>query len=307
MAEAIASTSAGTLSAKSFVEAFRTNTSFDYDQGQGTVQQFEDALVNNRDDGRQFLYMAFGRQSSPWSPDDNVPPTPLDIDGEYNAFYDDIVGLKQVTNTDIQVVTERINFIIGESYSIGDVVLVNDTSNSRYRVYRLRTVAGGGSAVIATIDPNTVVEDSDNIATTADGTWEFLYNMTLDEKFRFTTGSDTDRDSNGWMLARDSIYRSQGRAAIIYIRLGDEANAALAAGFRQIGIIRNQMTDEVGGTGNLVKLATNQQPFYLPADIIDRTVTSQRFIDDSIIYLENRTLITKTPDSFEDIRIVLRF
>lgn len=306
-AEAIASNSAGSYSAKAFKESFNSNTSFDYNIAEGTVQVVEDALINNRDKGRQFLYMGFGRQTTAWTPDDNDPPTPLNTQADFDAFYDDMVGLKQVDNTKIQVVTERVNFIIGESYVVGDVVLVDDTANSKYQVFRFNTIAGGGGSIVVTANPKDVTLDSNNIATTVDGTWEFLYEMTLDEKFEFTTGSDGDKDANGWMLVKENWSRSKGRAVMIYVRLGDEANAALSAGFRQIGLLRNVMKDQDGGTGNYVKLSTNPQTFYVPADFVTRDTGTQKYVNDIVIYQENRTLITKSADSFEDIRIVLRF
>lgn len=305
MAEAIASTGAGSFTAKAFVEAFSSNTSFEYDSGQGTVQQFEDALENERDKGRQTLYMAFGRQTAPWTPDDNIPNTPVNQLSDYDNFYDNIVGLKAVSNTDIQVVLERTNFIIGESYTIGDVVLVNDTSNSKYKIYKLLNVTAGGTSLIVSEDPKLVTPTVDKIVTTTEATWLFLYDISTTEKFKFSTGSDTLKDGSGWMLAKDEFYSSGARAVMIYVRLGDEANTALLDGFRQIGIIRNAMKDKTGG--NLEKLTKDPKDFYLKADIKARDSGSQRFIENSIIYLENRTLIKKTTESFEDIRVVIRF
>ena len=192
------------------------------------------------------LYM-FLAKPSVWSSDSEVPPDPIDNQQSYSKLWQEIIGLKKISFTNMVHVVPRISWIsntIYDEYDNEDPNLLGKNFyviNSEYNVYKC---IDNNNRKISNNEP---IGKNLNIFSTADGyKWKFLYSISNADRLNFLT--DT------WMPVRknEDVASVAKDGAIEHIKIlnsgldysvrarviveGDGANASI--GTRQsLGVI----------------------------------------------------------------------
>lgn len=132
------------------------------------------------------LYLFIGKPY-PWA-DDLVPETPVDNDIEHYKIWDNIIGFKQILNSDARIVVPRVDWVIGTVYSQYDNIDANLNQKQFYvlnRNYEVFKCISNNNDDYSIVEPEgTNLE----IFTTSDGyKWKYLYTISSSDQARFLT------------------------------------------------------------------------------------------------------------------------
>ncbi len=158
------------------------------------AQTFKESFAGGSSDS---YYMFIGRPQ-PWTPNDNISPSPIDSDASFASLWKDVMALKRITSSDISLSIPRRPWSSGVVYdqyshsynslnlsSSGATNLYDATFyviNSEYRVYKCISNNNGNVSV------NEPTGTSTNIFTTIDGySWKFMYGLDTNTVMKYVT------------------------------------------------------------------------------------------------------------------------
>ena len=280
------------------------------------ARNFREALERT-DPDPDSLYLFFGKNSA-WV-DENAPDTPeQSITNEF-ITRGNIIGIKKITVTNTCFVVPRYNWVSGtvyDEYAAADDELFTKNFyvlTPENNVYKCLDNNSGGQSIVQPSGTST------SATQTGDGyTWKFMYNLSTSVVQNFLT---TD-----WMPVptfgqRTAFQESVETAAIYsagtpvgghgsnaveelgakYLMIsqsfdGDESSVfPVNDDYRQYGIWKNP---ELISNGNIATGTT-----YL----VDDSNTDIDINTGSVLYIDNRKVITRAADQAENFQLILSF
>jgi len=282
-------------------------------------------------------YVTFGRGSDTWSSIENntnfQPPMPVNSTLYKSDFYKLIDYYTKINNTNIKLVTERVDWQPNNSYDLYSLIITNSTNdnlditipNTGYGVYKC---VSKSSDNIESVNYPTYNNGGMASIDTEDGySWEYMYSIPLEMIENYTTKeyipvpapSDLVTDTNILYWGLDLVnytrfdinslsYKLNVSKIMIHALLSDSDPVSV---YRQIGIVSNPweyalMVDQnfpdgidssQSGWKIQTKLADNAS--YLSSEILQET--------GQLIYMENRPPIEHSPGEIQKIQIVIGF
>jgi hypothetical protein len=132
------------------------------------------------------LYLFIGRPYT-WN-NENIPETPVDIEGLQYQLWDSMIGMKRISATDTENVTRRINwrkFSVYTPFDDRDPKLYEKpfyVLTGEYRVYKCIDNYNGAQSLY---EPSST---SFEVFTTSDGyKWKYMYTIGASDQLRFLT------------------------------------------------------------------------------------------------------------------------
>jgi len=238
-----------------------------------------------------YLYLGISG-TTPWV-NEATPPTPLDTFDEGTSWWSELIGLHRVATVDFVLAVPRIDWTTGTEYFAIDTSLENPWSVSTYvmtsnfDVYRVISAPG---AVVSTIEPTHLSGD----VTDAEGyTWRYMYTL--------STYNQTNLLTTTWLpvefgLAEDVYEFMNTKFVIARARLLD-TDLPTGVTYRKLGLVANPLQ----GTANPGTPVTAD-------NVINTTPGVEIQIESGdVVYVENRSPITRNIGQFEEIKLVVEF
>lgn len=273
------------------------------------------------DPAPEYLYMFIGRNTA-WDTDSHlveVPETPTDnITTEFEARAE-MYAIKRVTITDTALVVPRYNWTtstVYDEYDADDTTLFTKdfyVLNSSNNVYKCLS---NNSGAASTVEPTGTSTSS---ISTGDGySWKFMYNLSStmiatfldddwlpvphgDQKTSFQTAVESSAayaagsppGGHGFNAASELGAR---RVMVVQSFVGEESGTIDATGeIRQFGLISNPLLVSTGevATGSVYSVNDSS------SDINENS--------GSVLYIDNREVVSRATDQSETAKIILRF
>jgi len=253
------------------------------------------------------LYYGIGR-STPWTNEVN-PPAALVATSEETAAYDALEGAHKVDPKDIVPVVPRKTWTVGTEYVTKDLAIANTQATNFYvvtsnaEVYMCESKDLTGSTYAN--PPLSVNEPTGTgIVNTSDGyTWKFLYDLSIYDSSTLL--------STNWLPVNyaDHISTLQTSSGDIHAAKTLDCNACLVRGsisdialntnitYRQVTIISNPLASD-GVT--LASAVDYTKP-------VDPTFPEWTLYSGDILYIDNRSPITRTFGQNEEMYTVIEF
>lgn len=279
------------------------------------AKAFYDALTRSSP-SPEIFYQFFGR-SDAWS-DENVPPVPESSQQEEDSIRDAILAMKKISAADIVFVARRINWtngVVYSQYSSTDPGLRNKNFyviTDEYNVYKC---ISNNSGVASTSKPTST---SPFTITTGDGyQWKFMFTVPNSFIVPFLTRDwipvpvGAMKLSSQIAVENAATYVSGGPVGghgsnaveelfasniMMTVRWDGSEDGIVPSDidYRQIGLWANPLDAEGNPvTGNVLYILDSNN---------EVDVNTGR-----IIYIENRTAITRAADQVEQISIILEY
>jgi len=280
-----------------------------------SAKNFRSAL-ERVDPAPDSLYLFFGRDSA-WS-NENSPPTPLNSISDEFVTRGNIIGVKRLTVTNTCFVAPRYDWVSGTiyaEYSATDADLFTKefyVITSENNVYKCLDNNSGGQSIVQPSGTST------SATQTGDGyTWKFMYNLSTSivQNFLVTDWLPVpfggQRTSFQTSVETTAVYSTgtpvggHGSNAVEelgagYLMLsqsldGDESSVfPVDDDYRQYGLWKNPRLLN-GNIANATTYTVNESD----SDINIET--------GSLLYVENRRVITRSGDQSENFQLILAF
>ena len=233
--------------------------------------------------GNSSLYLGIGRNTA-WADDAN-PPVPVDTKQEETDFWDNLIGIQRVQANDVQLMVPRYDWAAG----LTDFVVfdVNDPNayntkfyckNSNNDVYELIAKTNATDATVT--EP---VGTGQNISTGDGHTWKYLYSISASDATNLMTVS--------WMPVSDHNFANKLGARYLVLRaVITDTSLPVDVQYRQIGAITNPLDS----AGNPVVADSEVQ-------------ANLQLYSGTVMYIENRTPISRLSGQSETLLIILQF
>lgn len=248
------------------------------------AERFVNAFLDN--DPTYNVYVAFS-DAGDWSPDPQVPDTPVDALSEEGTFWAGLLGVVKVNDVDTDIVTPKVVWTSGTAYTVYDSTtgVIADWDNpthyvinSENRVYKCTTAGGGNS----TFEP-TGAADVD--FTGSDGYyWTYLYDASYDYSLLTTS----------WMpVPTAHVYTLGAHRILVRKEIPDNTNSGgilpATGSYNQVGIVVNPQKGDDSG---------NFTAAYGVPGATSTTVSTTLAVG-SVLVLDNRPPITRNNSQSE--------
>lgn len=231
------------------------------------------------------LYLAISGTTA-W-PTETSPPLPVDTVDEVTSFWSELIGAHLLSTTDISIATPRVNWTSGNMYYVYDTSLEDPFAtkpcyvmNSNYDVYVCEGVGGSTS----TSEP---VHTSGSVVAPDGYTWRYVFTVSAYGQLELL--SDSWIPVTATLNQTDSLL-IDARYMILRAKLLD-TDLPVGVTYRKVAIISNPILVD----GATPASATNALPAELTSNSGD------------MIFLENRSPVTRATAQYEDIKAVLEF
>lgn len=262
------------------------------------------------------LYLYFGKDTE-WT-DENTPDTPTEAISTEFETRSAIIGIKKISQADTAFVIPRYNWVtntVYTQYDEDDISLFNKNfyvMNSNFNVYKCLDNNAGGTSVVQPTGTST------SPVITGDGyTWKFMYNLSSSLIAEFLT--------NDWLPVPDGGQKTSFQTSVesnaVYSAGspagGHGANAIEELGAKRIMISQKIDKDESG----IFPTDDDYRQFGLwlnPKDTNGNLATATTYsvnesnstIDEntgSILYIDNRRVVTRSSEQSESFKLVTSF
>lgn len=298
-----------------------------------------DTVASSIKDNRMKAFLAIGRETA-WD-DDSLPPIDISSLNAEKSFRDDVWGLKQIEADEVSLVCPRIDWQIGTTYAPADPSDRDLNLRNYYvltdenRVFKCVESGSGTSTFkpsLSAISPQTL----------SDGyTWQFLYEISVSQANTFLNDIwipvpsakvgnrgvlQTNVEENSvWVPGAPMVGVSGGhgsyaayelpcRHVMLSCRVTGLEGGAIENGrkYRQVGLWLDPRgsssglpfnLSNYGSDGALQTISSGRTPTVVDGDL--NSITMERYSGE-ILYLENRSPVTKASDQNEHYRLVIR-
>lgn len=265
----------------------------------------------------EYLFLYFGKDSV-WTDEQN-PDTPTEaVDDEFQTR-NDMIGMKRITITDTAFVVPRINWqtsTVYAEYDSTDATLFSKqfyVINSNNNVYKCLDNNSGGASVVEPTGTSTTP------VATGDGyTWKFMYDLSSSMISDFLTSDWLPIPTGGQRTSFQISVETNASYSVGDPVGGHGSNAVEELGARSVMLAQILDKDESGifpinddyrqfGLLANPRLVSDNSLATAAVYSLNDTNSDIDLTTGSLLYVDNRRIITRSAEQAENFQLVLTF